>query len=174
MHKMKRLDTAILLVCLLLITGCKSKQNITVKENKALSAAQVKLGIRADKHDDVGLLTECASWLGVPYAYGGNTKQGVDCSGFTCAVYKNVYGKKLHRRSRDQYHKDVSKKKRSSLKQGDLVFFTSPNSGRECGHVGIFLKEDLFIHASSSRGIVVDNLNGKYWEKHWLSGGAVK
>ena len=90
------------------------------------------------------------------------------------AIFQNVYGKKLHRRSRDQYLKDVNKKKRNSLRQGDLVFFTTSNSGNECGHVGIFLKDDKFIHASSSRGVIVDNLNNNYWTKHWLSGGTVK
>ena len=171
---MKKSYTLLLLLSMLLLTACRSKQNMTKPDKKTYTAAQAKLGIEADRHDDARLLTECASWLGVPYSYGGNTKRGVDCSGFTCAVFQNVYGKKLHRRSRDQYHKDVTHKKKSSLRQGDLVFFTSPNSGKECGHVGIFLKEDKFIHASSSRGVVVDNLNGKYWLRHWLSGGTAK
>lgn len=159
---------------LLIFCGCRSKEHLTKQEKKALTEAREKLGLEADKHDNARLLSECASWLGVPYVYGGNTKNGVDCSGFTCAIYNNVYGKKLHRRSRDQYHKDVNRKKRASLKQGDLVFFTSPRSGGECGHVGIFLKNDKFIHASSSRGIVVDNLNGRYWQRNWLGGGEVK
>ena len=126
---MKKSYTLLLLLSMLLLTACRSKQNMTKPDKKTYTAAQAKLGIEADRHDDARLLTECASWLGVPYSYGGNTKRGVDCSGFTCAVFQNVYGKKLHRRSRDQYHKDVTHKKKSSLRQGDLVFFTSPNSG---------------------------------------------
>lgn len=141
--------------------------------NAAARAANA-LGITYSRHDNKALLEACADWLGVPYAYGGNTKKGVDCSGFTCYIYNKVYGKRLHRRSRDQYGKDVRRKKKSHLRQGDLVFFTSPKSRGECSHVGIYLKENKFVHASSSRGVVVDRLEGSYWQRNWLSGGEVK
>lgn len=133
-----------------------------------------RLGIDIDRTDDHALLKECAAWLGTPYAYGGNTKQGVDCSGFTCAIYNNVYGVQLHRRSRDQYEKDVRRKKKGALQMGDLVFFSTSGSGNVCGHVGIFLKDGKFVHASSSRGVVVDRLESNYFVRHWLSGGEVK
>lgn len=133
-----------------------------------------RLGIDIDRTDDHALLKECAAWLGTPYAYGGNTKQGVDCSGFTRAIYNNVYGVQLHRRSRDQYEKDVRRKKKGALQMGDLVFFSTSGSGNVCGHVGIFLKDGKFVHASSSRGVVVDRLESNYFVRHWLSGGEVK
>ena len=57
------------------------------------------------------------------------------------------------------------------LQEGDLVFFTTPGSGKKCGHVGIYLKGDRFIHASTSRGVMVSSLNESFWDKHWLCGG---
>ena len=51
------------------------------------------------------------------------------------------------------------------------MFFTTPGSGKKCGHVGIYLKGDRFIHASTSRGVMVSSLNESFWNKHWLCGG---
>lgn len=140
----------------------------------AVRKAASALGVTYSHADNPTLLQACAEWLGVPYVYGGNTKDGVDCSGFTCQIYRSVYGKKLHRRSRDQHEKDVRHKSRSRLRQGDLVFFSSPSSSGSCGHVGIYLKENKFIHVSSSRGVVVDCLDGKYWTRNWLGGGEAR
>ncbi|MBR1593666.1 MAG: C40 family peptidase [Alloprevotella sp.] len=136
--------------------------------------AASRLGLKPDYRRDNGrLLTECASWVGTPYRYGGNTKAGVDCSALTLHIYNKVYGKKLHRRSRDQFEKDVRRIARSDMQQGDLVFFTSPRSGGHCGHVGIYLRDGYFLHASSSRGVVVSHLDGKYYQQHWLGAGRV-
>ena len=125
-----------------------------------------------DEDDDRKLMLECASWLGVKYRYGGNNKNGVDCSGLTCNIYRNVYSHSLHRSSFDQYSKDVKKIKRKKLKSGDLVFFATGSSDR-VSHVGIYLKDNLFIHASSSRGVVVSDLDQKYYKERWVSGGEV-
>ncbi len=164
-----------LCACLfLLISSCGSHRSLSRAEMRTIVHAANRLGVDIDRSDDHALLIECASWLGVPYTYGGTTKRGVDCSGFTCAVYDKVYGVKLHRRSRDQYEKDVRRKKAKALQLGDLVFFTSPKANGVCNHVGIFLKDGKFVHASSSRGVVVDNLSGKYYVRNWLSGGEVK
>ena len=95
----------------------------------------------------------------------------MDCSGLTCAIYKDVYNVQLSRRSADQLKKDCYRIRRSKLQEGDLVFFTTPGSGKKCGHVGIYLKGDRFIHASTSRGVMVSSLNESFWDKHWLCGG---
>lgn len=144
------------------------------KTSATAHAAALRLGITPDRHDDVTLLEACAAWLGTPYAYGGNSRKGVDCSGLTCQIFSAVYGKKLHRRSADQYEKDVTLKRREHLRPGDLVFFTSPGSRGRCGHVGIFLKDGKFIHASSTRGVVVNHLDERYWRENWLGGGRVR
>lgn len=163
----------LVLFALLLISSC-TVSHPTVTDFHALARAGLKLGFDIEEHDDHSLFLESAKWLNVPYKPGGISMEGVDCSGLTCSIYRNVYGKELSRRSQDQYASDCHHKKRAGhLKSGDLVFFTTPNSGKECGHVGIYLKNNLFIHASSNRGVVVESLDGSYWQEHWLAGGSV-
>jgi gamma-DL-glutamyl hydrolase len=107
-----------------------------------LAYADSALGIRIEEHDDHALFLEAATWLGTPYVAGGTTRNGVDCSGLTMAIYARIYDKQLHRRSVEQYEWDVQLKERCQLQQGDLVFFRTPNSSEQCDHVGIFLKDD--------------------------------
>ena len=77
----------------------------------------------------------------------------------------------LNRTANDML-RDVKLIAKSQLKEGDLVFFT--NSKGKVSHVGIYLKEDLFAHASTSNGVSVSRLDNKYWEKHFYKGGRVK
>lgn len=198
-RKIKLLPALLLSALLLTLTACHTTRNIQYapsrpipSENsrhgretntresygshaaKMVDEAAVRLGLKPDYRRDNGrLLTECASWVGTPYRYGGNTKAGVDCSALTLNIYNKVYGKKLHRRSRDQFEKDVRRITRDDMQQGDLVFFTSPRSGGFCGHVGIYLRDGYFLHASSSRGVVVSHLDGNYYRQHWLGAGRV-
>ena len=137
------------------------------------STAAEALGIRSTRSDNTALLTTCASYLGTPYKYGGNDRDGLDCSGLTSIVYRDVYGILLHRRSIDQYEKDVPEPRMADFRQGDLLFFTTNGRGT-CSHVGIFLKDGRFIHASSTRGVVVDNLSDDYYSTRFLGGGRPK
>ena len=144
---------------------------------RELARAGLALGFDIEEHDNWQLMIESSKWLGVPYKYGGNTKAGVDCSGFTTAIYKSVYGKNLHRRSVDKYTKDCRNVRRTGLSSGDLVFFATSggkNTVDNISHVGIYLKDNKFIHASSSRGVVLDNLDTKYYVQHCVAGGSVK
>lgn len=100
------------------------------------------------------------SWLGVPHRMGGMTKQGVDCSGFVLNVYKDVYGIKLPRTA-SQMSQAVRKINRNEMKEGDLVFFARGTSKPH--HVGIYLKDNNFVHTSTSRGVTISNLEDKYW-----------
>ncbi|MBP3228892.1 MAG: C40 family peptidase [Bacteroidaceae bacterium] len=128
------------------------------------------LGIEADATDDARLLTVCASYLGTPYKYAGNDREGIDCSGLTTAIYREVYGIGLHRRSLDQHEKDVPHATTATPRQGDLLFFTTNGTGR-CSHVGVYLKDQRFIHASTRRGVVVDDLRSDYYRTRFLGGG---
>lgn len=116
------------------------------------------------------LYEEIDGWIGVKYKWAGNDKNGVDCSGFAGAVYKAVYGHQLKRSGYDIV-KDCEEISKDELLEGDLVFFdiSSKNS-----HVGIYLANHKFVHASTSKGVIVSDLNEAYWTKYWGRGGRIK
>jgi cell wall-associated NlpC family hydrolase len=116
------------------------------------------------------LLDGVDEWYGVRYRTGGNTQKGVDCSGFTVAVYAAVYGLAIPRVSREQYR--VSRKiSTTELQEGDLVFFNTNGSG--VSHVGIYLGNNKFIHASVSRGVMVSGLFEPYYVKRYIGAGRI-
>lgn len=119
----------------------------------------------------LALIREAMSWIGTPYVYGGETKDGADCSGFVMMTYKNALGIKLPRTSADQgeFCERIDKKK---LEVGDLVFFHAGKSDR-VNHVGIYVGEGKFIHASSSRGVMISDLEMKYFADRYHHSGKV-
>lgn len=159
----------------LAIVSCSSSRQLKHVEFHSLARAGIILGFDIEKHDDHVLYIEAASWVGVPYGYGGITRKGVDCSGLTYNIYKNVYGTKIARNCKEQFEGNNHKYKRlKSLQPGDLVFFSSSHLEKDITHVGIYLKNGRFIHASSSRGVTIDDLASDYWEKRWIASGCVK
>jgi lipoprotein Spr len=129
-----------------------------------------KLGFELEKNYDAGLIAEVIGWLGTPYVYGGEDKEGADCSGFVQQVYKAVYGISTARSANGIYEQAI-KVNRNQLKQGELVFFKIKTE--KVGHVGIYLQQSYFIHASSSKGVMVSSLDLEYWTKYFVSGGKI-
>ena len=95
-----------LIIAALLLSSCRTQRVAVDSHMRAIVHAAVKLGFDIEEHDDHQLMIASAEWLGTPYAAGGTTKRGVDCSGLTCAIYKDVYNVQLSRRSADQLKKD--------------------------------------------------------------------
>ena len=129
------------------------------------------LGLAYSPNDNAALYEIVNDWLGVPYLYGGNDRNGIDCSAFVGIVYRQIYGINLHRTSNDML-RDVELIGRSEIREGDILFFT--NSKGKISHVGVYLKDDLFAHSSTSNGVSVSNLNDSYWQNHFYKGGRVK
>lgn len=162
------------LLLLVVLSSCRSSKTVLYNpvEVEQLSRA-LRIPINNDD-PNIPLYAEASLWLGVPYRYGGNTKAGSDCSGFVWQVYRRVYGKHLERSSDDQAKKDVHKVGKGGLKPGDLVFFRTSRKSKKIDHVGIFLKDGYFVHASTSKGVIVSNLEEDYYKRTWQKGGRVK
>ncbi len=96
---------------------------------------------------------------------GGDDRTGIDCSGFVRAVYKNVFNIDLPRTTKMQIKKG-SPVDKNELSAGDLVFFKPPTY--PC-HVGIFLSENDFVHASKKKGVIISQIDSHYWGKYYLT-----
>ena len=133
-----------------------------------------KLGVTIlDSDPDIPLYTEAAKWIGTRYKYSGMSEGGVDCSGLTHLLYKTVYNKTLLRSSAEMAKHNVKEIAKSLLEPGDLIFFAT-FGGTKITHVGVYLKDNRFIHASSKVGVVVNNLNEDYYRKTFVKCGRVK
>ena len=105
-------------------------------------------------------------WRGVKYKEGGMSKKGVDCSGYVHLTYKNKLNKKIPR-STELLSKSGKRIDTRYMKPGDLVFF---KTGWKARHVGIYIKDGKFMHASSSRGVMISKLNNPYWsDAFWMA-----
>lgn len=110
-------------------------------------------------------------WYGVEYRYGGNDKDGIDCSAFVQKLYEDVFSTTLVRTARQQFHSCKMIWDVDNLKEGDLVFFKT--MGKRVSHVGIYLANDFFVHASSSSGVMISNLKDTYWSKRYAGAGKI-
>lgn len=109
------------------------------------------------------------TWYGTPYCYGGSTKRCVDCSAFVQSFFTSMYGLMLPRTAKDQ-HKEAKKISRTELSEGDLLFF---NTTGGVSHVGVYLQNNKFVHASSSGGVMISDMFEPYWVKRLISVGRI-
>ena len=114
--------------------------------------------------DQSKMMREISKFMGVPYVHGGAGTDGMDCSGYTMIVYKNAIGKLLPRSSAEQ-SKLGTTVELNNLKFGDLIFFNT--TGESASHVGIYLGDDLFAHASVSFGVTISSLQSSYYAKRY-------
>jgi lipoprotein Spr len=135
----------------------------------------ILLNVEIERIWNMGLYNFIDQWWGTPYRMGGITKQGIDCSGFVYQLFSAVYGVALPRNSREQEHvaKYISA---NDMQEGDLVFFNTRNSRRYKGvsHVGVYLHNNKFVHASTSMGVIISDLKESYWQKHYLGSRRMK
>ncbi|MCH8487591.1 MAG: NlpC/P60 family protein [Candidatus Cyclonatronum sp.] len=121
-------------------------------------------GSRSDARQvEQRLMQQFQQWRGTPYRLGGITQQGVDCSAFVMLVYRNGFGVELPRTT-DQQMRAGTRVNPRQLRVGDLVFF---QTGRNTRHVGIVLSGGRFLHASTSQGVIIDELNQPYWQQRF-------
>jgi cell wall-associated NlpC family hydrolase len=144
--------------------GCAPKVQVAyhARQRPAAQAQQVE----ADQGNVLLLKHHYEKWRGTPYVDGGMSPTGIDCSGYTVLAYRDLFGVDLPRTALEQAGsgREIP---RQGLRSGDLVFF---NTGRNKKHVGIYLYDDQFVHASLSRGVTLSSLDDPYWqERYWHS-----
>ncbi|OZT73767.1 C40 family peptidase [Vreelandella boliviensis] len=109
------------------------------------------------------LLAQHQRWAGTPYRIGGTSERGIDCSALVRNVYRDTFNLELPRSTRGQVHEGRSID-RQELQAGDLVFFRPP--GRY-NHVGIYVGDGYFLHASTSKGVIISSLDNSYWQRYY-------
>lgn len=110
------------------------------------------------------IVAAATDYIGVPYVFGGTSPYGFDCSGYVQYVFAKS-GISLPRTADVQYEVGTPIST-TDLVSGDLVFFSTYTYG--ASHVGIYVGDGRFIHASSSRGVTVDSLGSSYWSSHYI------
>lgn len=157
-----RLAVPALVIILALLSGCAQKVKVVYVPTDKRTPRLAKSG---ENQQTINLLKRHYSkWRGTPYVDGGMSTSGIDCSGFTVLAYRDLFGVKLPRTAGEQaeFGEVVE---REDLAPGDLVFFQTGFAKR---HVGIYLQDDQFLHASLSRGVTISSLDDGYWrKKYW-------
>src|ERR1700743_1311756 len=125
------------------------------------------MGVALSTTSNVKLFQFVYDWVGTPYHFGGDSRKGIDCSAFTKELYSNVFNLTIKRNSRDIFSM-VSPVRKDELQEGDLVFFKIHS--RSISHVGIYLGNGRFAHASS-RGVAISSLDDDYYSHYFYKGG---
>jgi lipoprotein Spr len=164
-----------------LISGCHTAKKAgetksETREEKSKSAGLREkyagiLGISPTEVDNIKLYAFIDDWTGTPYLYGGKNRQGIDCSGFTETLYRTVFGREITGSSKDLFTqcKPIPKDK---LKEGDLVFFKIESD--RISHVGVYLTNNKFVHATVKKGVMISDLGENYYLKYYYEGGRLK
>ena len=172
------LKYALLSICFFYLFSCKHQQSITkTSESSGKTSSSIKkkyaekLAVSESDIKNEKLYQFINDWYGVKYKYGGKDKAGIDCSGLTSILYSVVYKKTISSNTKDLVS-EVKKIKESDLKEGDLVFFNT--NGKSISHVGVYLQNHKFVHASTKKGVMISDMNEPYFKQTYVSSGKVK
>lgn len=143
------------LLTLCMIIGCSTQSNRTPSSQQWQQPSQ---------WPETSLFSVYQQWQGVPYRLGGTSKAGIDCSAFVQIAFQDAWQHSLPRTTRLQSQQGQAIRYRDA-QYGDLVFFKTSRSTR---HVGIYLGNQYFMHASTSQGVIISRLDNPYWaSKLW-------
>lgn len=173
---MKSLLPALFVFCL--VTSAQSQDSFTDTPVSDPEQRQLEwcfqysnlLGYDINYISNPRLYMNISGWLGTPYRYSGNSRSGIDCSGFVAEMYEQCFQKKMNGTAKDMFDASTHLR-RSELLEGDLVFFRIKN-GR-VSHVGIYLGQNKFVHSSTQNGVIISDLSEKYYDKYFYKGGRV-
>jgi len=177
---MKKITLAIVLLFSVLASQAQSASTPNTTADKAPdeqeSLAKTYLsqimGVALSATSNMKLFHFVYDWIGTPYHFGGESRRGIDCSAFTKELYSEVFNLDIKRSSRDIFSM-VNPVGRDDLKEGDLVFFSFGKTGI-VNHVGIYLHNNKFVHASTSKGVIISNLTEPYYGDYLVKCGSYK
>ncbi|MEE4356591.1 MAG: NlpC/P60 family protein [Desulfococcaceae bacterium] len=127
-------------------------------------------GIGLDGTEDRELMMMIDEWIGTPYRMGGCSKSGIDCSCLVKTIFEDVYGISLSRTSRSIF-KESERISKEELQEGDIICFR--NRSKRISHIGIYLKDGKFVHASQKYGVTVSDMNKRYFKKRYAGAGRI-
>jgi len=161
-------------VIFIVLIACNSQKK--AGKNKSSEAKKIEakyatlLNVPTSQVKNIELYSFIDRWAGTRYKYGGMSKNGVDCSGFCNVLYKEVYKKQLPRTTKE-IAKQLNRVNKNKLSEGNLVFFNI--QGKKNSHVGVYLMNNKFVHASSSKGVIISSLENPYYKKAYNKGGKI-
>ena len=166
----------ILFICILFLLLCPAAaltSGDTAKASMHDSLRQFYLSkkLSVDSAATPYLYYQVYEWLGTRYKYAGESRSGIDCSGFVAEMYRNVYCIQLNGGSRDIYPLTTPVEK-NELKEGDILFFKIKKG--QISHVGVYLGNNKFAHASVKAGVIISDLDEDYYKRYFYKGGRIK
>jgi cell wall-associated NlpC family hydrolase len=181
LYDLPRLNGVLMMSLLIMtvFTSCKSRKllsdshkinNSRVSGSLRERYAQI-LGVAKSDIQNESLYRFIDKWIGVPHQTGGMDKKGVDCSGFAILLEKEIYNQLLPRVAR-QMAEQVKRVYEDELQEGDLVFFDF--EGQKYSHVGVYLHNNKFVHASTSKGVIISDLKDPWYYKYFSRAGSIK
>ncbi|OAQ39153.1 glycoside hydrolase [Pedobacter psychrophilus] len=177
---MKKILIFTLLVCFISTTKAQNskstpssnapKAEVSDPDNLASQFFSQVMGVAISATSNTKMYQFIYDWLGTPYHLGGDTKKGIDCSGFAFQLYDKTFNTIIGSNSRNIFSM-VNPINKSDLKEGDLVFFKIHS--KSISHVGVYIGDNKFAHASSSKGVMISNLEEAYWQRYFYKGGRI-
>ncbi len=163
-------------------SACHTTEKAAGGKNRSLSEENEKsqklrtkyagiLGIQPEQINNTRLYAFIDAWTGTPYLYGGKNRNGIDCSGFTEMLYHSVFERDISGSSKDLFIQCRPVPK-TQLHEGDLVFFKIESD--KISHVGVYLTNNKFVHATVKKGVMISDLSETYYMKYYFEGGRLK
>jgi lipoprotein Spr len=179
MNILKKYTCLIFFPAFILASCSPHKKLVGSKEEKhhAISEAQLKkkystlLNVDEQKIESIKLYALIDDWYGTAYKYGGCDKNGIDCSNFVAVLYQEIYNKSLKGSSAAIFNQCMPVAK-NELQEGDLLFFKIDS--KSISHIGMYLQNNKFVHATTKKGVMIDDLDEAYYKAHFYKGGRLK
>lgn len=191
-HHIRRIGLVVLLIIMMGSTSCRTNrvtakrvilppeircsQEIALLETEELAnSLSLDLSMKIEvEEDNLLLYSFIDDWKGTRYRFGGTSKRGTDCSGFVYRLFENVYGIDVGRQSSADLMSMTSRVSKDEIKEGDMVFFNINNRrGGRASHVGVYLKDNKFVHATTRNGVIISSLNEPYYKRTYIGAGRV-